>query len=78
MSCELHREGLTRGIYVGLANDLDLKRICKALKKNFRCNGAVVKDDEYGDVIQVSPCRWDVRADLLTLLCSCKEITGSR
>lgn len=44
----------------GLANDLDLKRICKALKKNFRCNGAVVKDDEYGDVIQVSECAKNV------------------
>lgn len=37
----------------GLADDLDLKRICKALKRNFKCNGAVVKDDEYGEVIQL-------------------------
>mmetsp|Transcript_14688 Transcript_14688/g.26300 ORF Transcript_14688/g.26300 Transcript_14688/m.26300 type:complete len:119 (+) Transcript_14688:108-464(+) len=37
----------------GLAEDLDLKRICKALKKNFKCNGAVVKDEEYGEVIQL-------------------------
>mmetsp|Transcript_4299 Transcript_4299/g.4983 ORF Transcript_4299/g.4983 Transcript_4299/m.4983 type:complete len:116 (+) Transcript_4299:207-554(+) len=37
----------------GLAEDLDLKRICKALKKNFKCNGAVVKDDEYGEVIML-------------------------
>jgi translation initiation factor 1 len=37
----------------GLAEDLDLKRICKALKKGFRCNGAVVKDDDWGEVIQL-------------------------
>jgi translation initiation factor 1 len=37
----------------GLAEDLDLKRICKALKKNFKCNGAVVKDPEWGEIIQL-------------------------
>mmetsp|Transcript_13966 Transcript_13966/g.20690 ORF Transcript_13966/g.20690 Transcript_13966/m.20690 type:complete len:116 (-) Transcript_13966:214-561(-) len=37
----------------GLADDLDLKKICKALKKNFKCNGAVVKDDDWGEVIQL-------------------------
>mmetsp|Transcript_28451 Transcript_28451/g.65090 ORF Transcript_28451/g.65090 Transcript_28451/m.65090 type:complete len:123 (-) Transcript_28451:217-585(-) len=37
----------------GLADDLDIKRICKAFKKNFSCNGAVQKDEE-GDVIQLS------------------------
>lgn len=39
---------------VGLADDLDVKRICKAFKKNFSCNGAVQKDLEVGDVIQLS------------------------
>jgi translation initiation factor 1 len=29
----------------GLANDLDLKKILRALKKTFRCNGAIIKDD---------------------------------
>jgi translation initiation factor 1 len=38
----------------GLADDLDVKRICKAFKKNFSCNGAVQKDEEVGDVIQLS------------------------
>lgn len=38
----------------GLADDLDVKRICKAFKKNFSCNGAVQKDPEVGDVIQLS------------------------
>jgi translation initiation factor 1 len=38
----------------GLADDLDIKRICKAFKKNFSCNGAVQKDEELGEVIQLS------------------------
>jgi translation initiation factor 1 len=28
----------------GLANDLDLKKIAKALKKTFQCNGSVSND----------------------------------
>ena len=38
----------------GLADDLDIKRICKAFKKNFSCNGAVQKCEETGEVIQLS------------------------
>ena len=38
----------------GLADDLDLKRITKAFKKNFSCNGNVVKDKDGGEVIQLS------------------------
>jgi len=38
----------------GLPDDLDIKRICKAFKKNFSCNGAVTKDVELGEVIQLS------------------------
>lgn len=49
----------------GLAEDLDLKRICKALKKNFKCNGAVVKDEEYGEVIQL---QGDHRAGVVDFL----------
>ena len=37
----------------GLTDDLDIKRICKAFKKNFSCNGAVQKDDEEKEVIQL-------------------------
>ena len=29
-------------------------RICKAFKKNFQCNGAVTKDSEMGEIIQLS------------------------
>ncbi|GAB9470163.1 Translation initiation factor sui1 [Globisporangium polare] len=38
----------------GLADDLDIKRILKAFKKNFSCNGALVKDEELGEIIQLS------------------------
>ena len=38
----------------GLAEDLDIKRICKAFKKNFSCNGAVQKDEDAGEVVQLS------------------------
>lgn len=38
----------------GLADDLDIKRICKAFKKNFSCNGAVQKDEDSKEVIQLS------------------------
>lgn len=37
----------------GLDEDLDLKKICKALRKNLQCNGAIVKDKEFGDVVQL-------------------------
>ena len=47
----------------GLADDLDIKRICKAFKKNFSCNGAVTKDEEMGEVIQLSGDQ----------VCACRE-----
>lgn len=40
-------------IVTGLADDLDLKRLLKAFKRNFKCNGALIADDEEGEVIQL-------------------------
>jgi len=37
----------------GLEDDLDTKRICKAMKAAFNCNGNVVESKEDGDVIQL-------------------------
>lgn len=37
----------------GLAEDLDLKKITKALKKNFKCNGNVTMDTESGHILQL-------------------------
>lgn len=38
----------------GLADDLDLLKITKALKKTFKCNGSVNQDPELGEIIQLS------------------------
>lgn len=38
----------------GLSNDLDFKKILKALKKEFCCNGTIVDDEELGKIIQLS------------------------
>lgn len=37
----------------GLAIDLDLKKILKALKKTYSTNGTILVDDEVGEVIQL-------------------------
>ena len=37
----------------GFAEDLDLKRICKDMRKKFNCNGNVIEDDDRGEVIQL-------------------------
>ncbi len=36
----------------GLEDDLDVKRICKAMRKEFNCNGNVAQE-ETGEVIQL-------------------------
>ena len=36
-----------------LDSDLDFKRICKAMRKDFSCNGNVVEDDKMGFIIQL-------------------------
>ena len=38
----------------GLADDLDVKRITRALKKTFQCNGSIVNDVELGEIVQLS------------------------
>lgn len=37
----------------GISSDYDLKKITKAFKKEFACNGTVVEHPEYGQVIQL-------------------------
>ena len=37
----------------GLEDDLDVKRICKYMRKSFNCNGSVKKDEFEGDIIQL-------------------------
>mmetsp|Transcript_7518 Transcript_7518/g.6737 ORF Transcript_7518/g.6737 Transcript_7518/m.6737 type:complete len:107 (-) Transcript_7518:53-373(-) len=38
----------------GLADDLDIVKIARALKKTFKCNGTVTNDPDLGEIIQVS------------------------
>jgi len=62
----------------GLADDLDHKRILKALKKNFSCNGALdfAKDDNGKEVcvaLQLTGDQRDNVKDFLTTEEICKE-----
>lgn len=36
----------------GLADDLDLKKIAKAMRKTFQTSGAVIKTESHGEIIQ--------------------------
>lgn len=36
-----------------MPQEYDLKKILKVLKKDFACNGNIVKDDDLGEVIQL-------------------------
>lgn len=36
---------------VGLAKDLDLKKILSHIKKTHSCNGSIVDNEEYGEVM---------------------------
>ena len=38
----------------GLPDDLDLRKITRALKKTFKCNGTVHNDEESGEIVQLS------------------------
>ncbi len=49
----------------GLDDDLDLKKICKYLRRNLKCNGAVVSDKEHGDIIQLQGDHRDVVKEFL-------------
>jgi translation initiation factor 1 len=37
----------------GLADDLDLPKILKALKKSFNTNGTILNDEEFGEIIKL-------------------------
>jgi len=41
-------------IIEGLADDLDQKRMLKHFKKTFSCNGAILKKEDIGQVMQLS------------------------
>lgn len=41
-------------IVEGLADDLDLKKICKYLSKKNQCSGAILTDEKFGEVIKLT------------------------
>jgi translation initiation factor 1 len=49
----------------GLPEDIDQKKLLKAFKKVFACNGNIVNDEEMGEVIQL---QGDHRAKVLQFL----------
>ncbi|KAI8514394.1 PREDICTED: eukaryotic translation initiation factor 1-like isoform X1 [Branchiostoma belcheri] len=49
----------------GISEDYDLKKIVKAFKKEFACNGTVVEHPEYGEVIQLQGDQRNKVCDLL-------------
>ena len=57
----------------GLDDDLDLKKISKFLKKKLNCNGAVVNDKEFGDVIQLQGDHRDDVKDFLITMKVCQD-----
>jgi translation initiation factor 1 len=56
----------------GLDDDLDLKRISRALKKLLSCSATVVSDEKCGDIIQLQGDQrdavraWLVESEILT------------
>eukprot|EP00039_Didymoeca_costata_P018058 m.331985 g.331985 ORF g.331985 m.331985 type:complete len:111 (+) comp16838_c0_seq1:1143-1475(+) len=52
----------------GISPDYDLKKITRAFKKHFACNGCVVDHPEYGEVIQL---QGDQRNDVCQFLTLC-------
>ena len=58
----------------GLAEDLDLPKILKALKKTLNTNGTVLEDDDFGSVLQL---HGDHRATVTNFLCTYRICTRS-
>ncbi|CAG0913587.1 unnamed protein product [Notodromas monacha] len=52
----------------GLSADYDLKKIVRACKKEFACNGTVVEHQEYGEVLQL---QGDQRENICQFLTRC-------
>ncbi|CAB0014959.1 unnamed protein product [Nesidiocoris tenuis] len=54
----------------GLSSDYDLKKIVRACKKEFACNGTVIDHQEYGEVLQLQGdqreniCQWLTKTGL--------------
>jgi translation initiation factor 1 len=38
----------------GISEDLDLKKILSYIKKTYSCNGSILNDDNYGEIIMLT------------------------
>jgi translation initiation factor 1 len=45
----------------GIPSDIDQKKLLKAFKKVFACNGNIVNDEEMGEVIQLQVLSFPIR-----------------
>lgn len=52
----------------GLSSEYDLRKVVRACKKEFACNGTVVEHPEYGEVLQL---QGDQRTNICTWLTKC-------
>ena len=70
----IHQRKLRKSttIIQGLADDLDLKKILKHLKKTHKCNGAIKNDKNYGLIIKL---QGDLRSEIVNFLVK-EEIIG--
>jgi translation initiation factor 1 len=56
----------------GLDADLDIKRIAKAMRKQFNCNGTIEEHEQYGEIIQLqgdqrdNVIKWLIEQEILT------------
>ena len=56
----------------GLDDDLDIKRIAKAMRKEFNCNGSIEQNEQYGEIIQLQGdqrdniAEWLIEQEILT------------
>jgi len=56
----------------GLDDDLDIKRIAKAMRKQFNCNGSIDEHEQYGLIIQLqgdqrdNVIQWLIEQEILT------------
>ena len=51
----------------GIPDKYDLRRILKVCKKTFACNGNIVNDPDYGEIIQL---QGDQRDNVFKFLCA--------
>jgi translation initiation factor SUI1 len=57
----------------GISPDYDQKKLVKAFKKEFACNGCVVEHPEYGEVIQLQGDQRNNVCQFLAAIGLCRE-----